>query len=314
IFSEPLYGSTYTSVNFVIIDTSTNSNTVFYSYKATGTAPTSETVLQWDNTEPTRYYLWTPNDTICVAFNAVAGGRLDSIRVALKRAGSITGGIWTYTGGPSSSNPSPLGTALASINASISDSATYPYMIPYNNWSTVDLRTSNISTNNPFAVGFVIGRNPSAPGIMSTDYPGQDAYHSYTYLQTAESAPGPPGWYYIASSDTTVAIYLIRAYVSLITGVKQEIELTPKTFSLSQNYPNPFNPSTIINFAVPKAGKVRIAVYNQLGQQVALIADKEYSPGSYSINFNGASLASGIYFYRIETGSFTQTKKMVLLK
>jgi hypothetical protein len=65
---------------------------------------------------------------------------------------------------------------------------------------------------------------------------------------------------------------------------------------------------------VPKAGKVRIAVYNHLGQQVALIADKEYSPGCYSINFNGASLASGIYFYGIETGSFTQTKKMVLLK
>jgi hypothetical protein len=323
IFSEPLYGSTYSSVNFVLIDTSTNNDTVFYSYKATGTAPTSETVLQWDNTEPTGYYAWTPNDTICVAFNAVAGGRLDSIRVALRRAGSITGGVWTYTGFNSSSTTitTPLGTKLASITASISDSATivnngseYPYTIPYNNWSTVDLRTSNISTNNPFAVGFVIGRNPSAPGVMSTDYPGQDDYHSYTYLQTAESAPDPPGWYYITSSDTTVVIYLIRAYVSLITGVKQEIELTPKTFSLSQNYPNPFNPSTIINFAVPKAGKVRIAVYNQLGQQVALIADKEYSPGSYSINFNGASLASGIYFYRIETGSFTQTKKMVLLK
>ncbi len=314
-FSEPLYGGTYTSINFVIIDTSTNNSQV-YAYSATGTASTAENELKWDDTEPTGYYVWTPKDTICVTFNAVTGGKLDSIRVALLRAGSITGGVWTYTGFNASSSTltTPLGTALAvPITASISTTESLPYTIPYDNWSTIDLESYNISTDNAFTVGFVIGSDPSTPGVMATDYPGQDDYHSYTYLQTADGVTAP-GWYYITSSDTTIAIYLIRAYVSLITGVKQEIELTPKTFSLSQNYPNPFNPTTIINFAVPKAGRVRIVVYNQLGQKVALIADREYSSGNYSINFNGASLASGIYFYRIEAGGFTLTKKMILLK
>ena len=109
-------------------------------------------------------------------------------------------------------------------------------------------------------------------------------------------------------------LILIRAYVSLVTGVQPEIELTPNQFSLSQNYPNPFNPSTSIDFTLPKAEKVRIAIYNQLGQQVSQVADREYSPGSYSIRFDGNNLSSGVYYYRIEAGSFVQTKKMVLLK
>jgi len=312
IFSEPLYGSTYSSVNFVLIDTSTNNDTVFYSYKATGTAPTSETVLQWDNTEPTGYYAWTPNDTICVAFNAVAGGRLDSIRVALSKAGTITGGIWTYTGYSSE----PLGNALkVPITASISTTTASPYPVPYNNWAKVDLSSYNISTNNAFAVGFVIGSDPTTPDVMVTNYPGKIAYHSYTYLQTADSNVNTPGWYYITLTDTTVAIYLIRAYVSLITGIKQGIELMPKTFSLLQNYPNPFNPSTMINYSIPKASLVTIKVYDVLGREVKTLVNEEKSAGNYSVQFSANSgYASGVYFYRIQAGNFVQTKKLLLLK
>lgn len=188
----------------------------------------------------------------------------------------------------------------------------YPYAQPFSNWSTVNLSSDNISTNNPFAVGFVVKADSVTP--LVTNYPGQDDYHSYSYLRTGDGV-STPGWYYITTSDTAIAIYLIRAYVSLtVDGVKQEIELTPKNFSLSQNYPNPFNPSTMINFGVPAAGRVKIVVYNQLGQQVAVIANREYPAGNYSVNFNASSLASGVYYYRIETGSFTQTKKMLLLK
>jgi len=313
-FSEPEYGSTYTSIYFIIMNTNLsaiNSNNIIVSYTATGKASTSETELKWENTEPSGYYTWTTSDTLCVAFNALAGGKLDSIKVALRRAGSITGGVWTYTG----NTTKPLGTKLAvPITASISTTSPVPYNVPFDNWSTVDLTSYNIATDNAFAVGFVIGSDPKTPGVMVTDYPGQDSYHSFTYLQTSDQV-STAGWYYITSTDSTIAIYLIHAYVSLVLdGVKQEVELTPASFSLSQNYPNPFNPSTLINFSVPKAGRVRIAVFNQLGQQIALVADGEYSSGIHSVNFNGASLASGIYYYRIEAGSFTQTKKMVLLK
>jgi len=318
-FSDPAYGSTYSSITFVVIDTNIAGAYVdpsmnnIVSYSASGTVISNVSELKWDNTEPTGYYIWSPSDTLCVTFDAFAGGKLDSIRVALRRAGSITGGIWQYTG---VSNPTPLGKRLAvPITASTNDSTKLPYPVPYKNWATIDLRNYNISTDQPFAVGFIIGRDPTKPAVMSTDYASSSPYHSYTYLQTSDQV-STPGWYYITTNivGDTVSIYLIRAYVSLVTGVQPEIELTPREYSLSQNYPNPFNPSTKIDFALPKAGRVMIAIYNQLGQKVAEVADQNYSAGNHSINFNAAELASGIYYYRIAAGSFVQTKKMLLLK
>jgi hypothetical protein len=95
--------------------------------------------------------------------------------------------------------------------------------------------------------------------------------------------------------------------------VKDEINPVAQ-YSLSQNYPNPFNPSTTINYSLPKSGNVKITVYNAIGSKVATIVN-EYKPaGNYSVQFNGSNLASGIYLYRLESGNFSDTKKLVLLK
>ena len=88
----------------------------------------------------------------------------------------------------------------------------------------------------------------------------------------------------------------------------------PKKFKLEQNYPNPFNPSTNIDFSLPVYSKVKVTVYNQLGQQVATIADGEYSSGFHQLNFYANNIASGVYYYRIKAGSYTQTKKMIFMK
>jgi hypothetical protein len=100
---------------------------------------------------------------------------------------------------------------------------------------------------------------------------------------------------------------------SIITGVKG-LPNTVTDFRLEQNYPNPFNPSTKINYSLPKAGNVKLTVYNALGSKVLTIVD-EYKPaGNYSVQFNGGILASGIYLYRLESGKFNATKKFILLK
>jgi len=106
----------------------------------------------------------------------------------------------------------------------------------------------------------------------------------------------------------------IRPLSDMITGVKNQQYNLPANYSLQQNYPNPFNPSTIINYSVPKAGFVTIKVYNVLGKEVATLVDREKSAGNYSVQFNAGKLASGIYFYRMQSGSFVQTKKLTLLK
>ncbi|HEX2868219.1 MAG TPA: alpha/beta hydrolase-fold protein [Ignavibacteriales bacterium] len=88
----------------------------------------------------------------------------------------------------------------------------------------------------------------------------------------------------------------------------------PSAFELKQNYPNPFNPSTTINFTVPEAGKYSIRIYDMLGREVALLAQRDFTQGSYSFNFNGQSLPSGIYLYRLEGKNISLSRKMALLK
>lgn len=104
------------------------------------------------------------------------------------------------------------------------------------------------------------------------------------------------------------------AEVSLVTSVNENTSI-PEEYSLSQNYPNPFNPATTINFALPVSGNVTLIVYNVLGEHVSnLINGKQLNAGYHSVNFNASKLASGIYYYRIQSGSYSQTKKMILLK
>jgi photosystem II stability/assembly factor-like uncharacterized protein len=99
-----------------------------------------------------------------------------------------------------------------------------------------------------------------------------------------------------------------------ITSVSDNEHIVPSEFNLSQNYPNPFNPATTINYSIPNAGQVKLIIYNAIGIKVADIVN-EYKPaGNYSVKFNASNLASGIYFYRIESGHFSQIKKMILLK
>jgi pectinesterase len=102
----------------------------------------------------------------------------------------------------------------------------------------------------------------------------------------------------------------------IFTGLegKSGQETVPTVYELSQNYPNPFNPVTTINYALPKAGKVRITIYNILGARVATLVDRQQAAGRYSVRFDGLNLGSGTYFYHIEAGAFRQTRKMLLLK
>ncbi|MGA9408534.1 MAG: aryl-sulfate sulfotransferase, partial [Bacteroidota bacterium] len=89
---------------------------------------------------------------------------------------------------------------------------------------------------------------------------------------------------------------------------------TPGVITLNENYPNPFNPSTTIRYTLPLSGKVAMHVYNILGQSVATLVEGNQSAGTHAVLFNGSDLPSGVYLYRIESGSFSAVKKMVLLK
>ncbi|NOS86647.1 MAG: T9SS type A sorting domain-containing protein [Ignavibacteria bacterium] len=90
----------------------------------------------------------------------------------------------------------------------------------------------------------------------------------------------------------------------------------PRDFSLSQNYPNPFNPSTIIRLDISgtSAAKTSLIVYDLLGREVAVLVDENLRPGEYEVHFDGTNYPSGIYYYKLTTGNFSETRKMILLK
>jgi len=113
----------------------------------------------------------------------------------------------------------------------------------------------------------------------------------------------------ITNSESNVADYL-----ETNSGVTQNNNELPKEYSISQNYPNPFNPETKIKFDIPQLSDVKLLIYDITGRVVATLVNQELQPGRYEFKFEGNNFASGVYFYSIKAGSFSEVKRMFLIK
>ncbi|MDQ3021634.1 MAG: T9SS type A sorting domain-containing protein [Bacteroidota bacterium] len=101
---------------------------------------------------------------------------------------------------------------------------------------------------------------------------------------------------------------------SIVTGISNTSNQVPKKYTLRQNYPNPFNPSTSIKFDIPKSSRVKLAIYNSMGQEVSVLLNEELIAGSYEYGFNASNFSSGMYYYKLEASDFSDTKKMMVIK
>jgi len=102
---------------------------------------------------------------------------------------------------------------------------------------------------------------------------------------------------------------------TLVSGIQENPDsYRPAVFALNQNYPNPFNPSTVISYNLPLGGNVLLKVYNLLGQEVRTLVNQMQTAGHYSVRFDSQGLPTGVYLYRLSSGSYVQTKRMILLK
>ena len=108
--------------------------------------------------------------------------------------------------------------------------------------------------------------------------------------------------------------YILVNKFNEIVSVKEEVSYIANKYLLLQNYPNPFNPSTTIKYSIPQNGFVKLTIYNLLGEVIATLVNEEKSIDIYEVEFDAVSFPSGIYFYRLQAGSFVETKKMVLIK
>jgi hypothetical protein len=162
---------------------------------------------------------------------------------------------------------------------------------------------------------------PSLSGIFALDY-NRRSLEWYAYYPF-ESQLGPGN---VLNCSYTSSVNLqsagtdgkiigdTRWKFSGVVGVKNTSGLSPLTYSLDQNYPNPFNPSTNFTYEVGKAGFVSVKIYDLLGREVATLVNEFKQAGSYPATWNAASFGSGVYFYKMQSGSFTSTKKMILMK
>ena len=155
--------------------------------------------------------------------------------------------------------------------------------------------TSNQTINMPTGSGFRVGGYGTSTGFAGK----MDEFRLYrralTPAEVTEMWNSDPG----------------GCGLTGITTINSEI---PATYTLSQNYPNPFNPVTNIKFSIPKSEFVKIVIFDVLGREVANLVNDQLTAGLYNVDFDASNLSSGAYFYRIEAGSFIQTKKMLLVK
>lgn len=168
--------------------------------------------------------------------------------------------------------------------------------------------------------------HPQNPWVTFKDG-GTPGYNSYIAFYT-DSATGIKGGAVILSNSGSTAhfensqkvdsltmdilLYLNKVYS--VIGIQQIGTGIPNGYSLMQNFPNPFNPSTKINFNIPVSGNVKIKIYDSIGRLVKILVNSQVNAGSYTVDFYGENLTSGVYFYEMESGSFKEIKKMVFIK
>ena len=117
---------------------------------------------------------------------------------------------------------------------------------------------------------------------------------------------------YIFAGTSGQAVW--RRDLTEIIGIQNISTEIPSVYSLSQNYPNPFNPTTVISFQLSVAGQVVLNVYDVMGREVQTLVNESLKPGTYEASFDGSQLTSGVYFYKLSAGDFSETKKMLMIK
>jgi len=160
-----------------------------------------------------------------------------------------------------------------------------------------------------------------AAGTFAITYPspgGNKLSHFPDSLSVRVTAANvTPGVYTLtvtAKGPNGTPVHQRTVTVTTSTTSSINTEEVPVSFKLEQNYPNPFNPVTKIGYSLPKISDVKITVYNVLGKEIVSFYNEQQAPGNHFVLFNANSLTTGVYYYKIQAGSFTEVKKMTLLK
>ena len=287
-------------------------------------------------------------DSIYVLLTNALTASNPNFRLMRISLGNLTGGgtpSWTQFNVASTSDPEKLGQLAVNRNNNDmaivytrtvggSDKVYYDYMTSSNYWGSATPIFNQPQVQSIAAIDCNIGQwawrmcyQVNAPSLdtivymsatnIASGWAGRTVVNQNDPTRTVAPSiagyrtPGNGGGVAFVGFGASPIFYDNSSIVTNITLTGNE---TPEAYSLSQNFPNPFNPETQINFTLPNSGLVKLVVYDILGKEVATLLNDSRTAGSYTINFNADKLTSGVYFYKLTSGEFSDVKRMVLLK
>lgn len=185
------------------------------------------------------------------------------------------------------------------------------------NWSETSISGAGALYTVCFPLDTLVGY---AAGLLGKMYKTTNAGNNWYPLTTGVTGNFKGMDFNFGSSTTGYAVGTTGVVLRTTNGGGAFVEVAgnntsvPENYALHQNYPNPFNPVTQISFSIPKSEHVKITIYNTLGMETAVLLDEAKDAGTHSVSLDASGYPSGVYFYTITSGSFTATKKMILLK
>jgi len=269
-----------------------------------------------------------------------------ALNITLVGADANTGDVLTYSfAGGVGAAISPAGkfswtpdytqgrSAPYSVKFTVTDkaglSASVTVAVKVNNVNRAPQFTSEIPSGETVTVHIAPNPVPYEFAFAAEDADGDALTFSLIAAPTGSSITSDGHFSWVATSDQAGKSFVVTVEVTdgsltatstqvvkvneTIVGVKEE-EGVPSEYTLMQNYPNPFNPSTSIRFGIPTESHVKLTVFNILGQEIAVLVDREMSAGYHKVNFNASKLNTGMYMYKIEASNFVSVKKMLLVK
>ena len=234
--------------------------------------------------------------------------KLDNIDSGIVKSGtwavSNLGGYWSNT--PSIFANSGSGESTVKWKMYLPQEANYDV---YAWWTAA----SNRASDAPYIIKHKFGRDTVR---LDQSLNGSTWNRIGTYAFTGSSDEGVSISNAVSTTGKVVVADALRiiSFDSTLVSVEENLLAIPSSFSLEQNFPNPFNPTTIIRFDLPAEGFVKGVVYDILGREVATLLNDEMSAGSHQVTFNAAGIPSGVYFFRLESGKYSSSIKMILMK
>jgi len=317
-FYEPEFGTTYSEVHFVIMNTDPYTQAI-YSYTASGTGGINRTTLSYASSAAGFMILPSANKKLAVRFSPTVSGQLYSVSVALNGGENAIQGSGKLRVSACQNTSGSIGGIPGTL---IGTSVDVPFsQLVSGSWNEINMQDANVSitTGTDFHIVVeVVGTLGDTLQFLLDDGKTTPTNRTSSYRIGTNGL----GWYNRA--DTNYGNVKARSYENLLlavsiavpTAVNEAATQTnvPLQYGLEQNYPNPFNPSTTIKFQIPSKGFVTLKIYDIIGREVVTLVDGFQEAGPHNVKFDASNLPSGVYLYRITTGTYAETKKLVLIK